>query len=69
MTVPWVPAPGELVKDTHLGKVGEAVAWDGKTGMVTLTSLSGEGLWETDAFGPANDLDELRALIVKAGQR
>ncbi|MGW2230170.1 hypothetical protein [Streptomyces formicae] len=63
-----MPEPGELVKDSD-GRIGEALAWDGPTGTVTLASLRDGELWETTTFSPANDLDELRALILKAGQR
>ncbi|MFI8928857.1 hypothetical protein ACIG3E_14420 [Streptomyces sp. NPDC053474] len=64
MIVPWVPAPGDLVKDSD-GRIGEALAWVGPMGTVTLVSLRDGELWETDTFGPASDLDELRALLLK----
>ncbi|MFF4182209.1 hypothetical protein ACFYZ9_03380 [Streptomyces sp. NPDC001691] len=57
----WVPEPGELVKDTRRGRLGEAVAWDAGTRAVTLVPLKGGEQWETDEFRPLSELDRLRA--------
>ncbi|MEW2525801.1 hypothetical protein [Streptomyces sp. NPDC047071] len=63
-----MPAPGGLVKGSD-GRIGEALAWDGQTVTVTLASLRDGELWETDAFSPASELDELRALLLKLVQQ
>ncbi|WP_159399558.1 hypothetical protein [Streptomyces alboflavus] len=63
-----MPTPGDLVKDSD-GQIGEALAWDGPMGTVTLASLWDGELWETDTFSPASDLDELRVLLLKVVQR
>ncbi|GGP51600.1 hypothetical protein GCM10010278_30540 [Streptomyces melanogenes] len=51
--LPWIPAPGVLVKDTARGRLGRAVTWDGETHVVTLVPPDGGDPWETDAFRPA----------------
>ncbi|GGP96009.1 hypothetical protein [Streptomyces melanogenes] len=65
----WIPAPGTLVKDTARGQLGETVAWDADTRTVTLAPLTGGQTWQTAVFRPPNELDQLRARIVKAGRQ
>ncbi|MFD9487787.1 hypothetical protein [Streptomyces sp. NPDC059991] len=69
MAAPWVPAPGVLVKDTQRGRLGEAVAWDADTRTVTLSPLKGGETWEAEVFRPPNELDRLRARIVRVSKR
>lgn len=65
----WIPSPGDLVKDTHRGRLGEAVAWDGDARTVSLASLRGGELWEAAAYCAPNELDRMRARVIKAWQR
>ncbi|MFI1177374.1 hypothetical protein [Streptomyces melanogenes] len=79
----WVPTTGTYAVDTTSGRIGEVrklkdtvgnrvgrmVAWDGALRAVTLAPLEGGPLGDIRARKPPNELDRLRARILRVGQR